>query len=702
MILRQLNNRSDYQFDIQNDAPSIILNDDGDILTCEPLKYVSLLPASVSTIVPPVVSSGINLILESEFPTIPSPFNRAHLEFVLSYNPRFVTDGALESDVLYRFESINLDGWFVELTSAYDMPGSGYTSDYTTYRYRAKYIATGLDLDLTRSVYFYYRARCVDLISGNFYLTDTYTDYSGKLLNLRQSYFSNTGARKENQIVISLLPAISDYWSNPWPSDKLVHYEVYIGKHGNYADYIINGDWEKHEDSSVDPAGFFYFDGLTVRGIGSQGIPSVNEWNKVVFITDELDMEKALFVVYRAKWQGGNSGWISQSLNLVDCVPGDLSKYFYPSSEIVVRANRFVGRYFVHVIVGYSPYLGDYFYDEDTDDFSKILTTFPGLIEYSYSGNTADMSRFHYYSGGVVSNATANGFDGEVESRITYVCSQNYTDEEKIYIFWRFEYSQLYSSSSSSESLSSSGSSESCSSASETSYSSSSASAEPTGWYELTWNLPYLQLNKYNEDWTYVGNEYVPIDFHTSYSFATFENYFYLVQFDGSLNYLYKIDYEGNTLNITPFSFDLYYEQDVISFAVNDLTGDFYGAVGSFVKKYNSSGELEAEVNISGAFNILGLYFYTFGSVDYVYAFDENGYVYKLDGIDLSLIDSVWVGTNGLRNGVYYDGYWWITRQPDFSVMKYDNSSNNMPGNLVDIYSNVIIYGNQRISRRYH
>ena len=467
MAIRNLNNRVDYQFDLQNDSPSIVLNDSGDILAFNMVKYVSMLTPSVSAIIPPIVSRGINLILESECPPITSPFQYGHLEFVLSYNAMFVKDGAVESDVLYRFQSVDLDGWFVEKDAIYDMPGTGYDVDYVTYRYKVKYIATGLDLDLTIPIYFYCRARFLVETLGEYYLTDTYSSYIGKILDTRESYFSNTGSRQVNQIVVPLLPAVSDYWVNPWPSGRYVHYELYVGKYGSYDQYESTGSWELYRDSSINPTGFYYFNDLSMVGFGELGIPSAKEWNKAVFITDELDTEKALFAVYRAKWSDGQTGWISQNLNLVDYVSGDLTKSFHPSSEIMVRANTFGSRYDAHVIVGTSPNLVDYFEDEDTDDFSKIIYSFPGLIEYSYTGNNTDMNRFYYYENGSVTNNMPNGFDNTVDTEIVYMCSQNYVGEEKLYVFWRFETGVSSSSSSSSCSYqSSSCSSCSCSSSS--------------------------------------------------------------------------------------------------------------------------------------------------------------------------------------------------------------------------------------------
>lgn len=702
MIPRKLNNRDDYQFDLQGDAPSIALNDSGDVLTCNVTKYVPLSSASTSSILPPIVSNGINLILESECPELASSFQRAHLEFVLSYNADFVKDGAQEDDVLYRFESVDPDGWFVETDSIYDMPGSGYTSTYVTYRYRVKYVATGLTLDLSRPVYFYRRARYVVLTLGMLYLTDTYSDYYGKLIDIRESYFSNTGTSQINQIAVPLLPSISDYWSDPWPSDKNVHYEVYIGKYGNYSEYSSTGEWEIYKDSSSDPSGFYYFNGLSVVGFGSNGIPSSNEWNKVVFVTDELDSEKALFAVYRAKWDGGQTDWISQSLRLVDYVSNDLSKTFYPTSEITVRANEFSGRYHAHVIVGTDPNLADYFDEDDTDDFTKLLTSFPGLLEYSYSGNVTDVNRFFYYSGGSVKNEAVNGFDNTIDNVIVYKSSQNYTDDNKVYVFWRFEYDTPISSSSMSLSSESSSSDSSSSLSSDMSSSSSSASADLIGWYQKESHYgDDLTLFKYNDDWTAVGQEvinYVNLDLYT---LDTTNSYIYFSESDESgLSYFVKIQYDGTVISRTLCELPPPFLQP-FAVCASRTSNNFYCCAAFYVCKNDSSGSLVSYISLPPTINILGLDVQIFDSTEYLYAFDEHGYVYKIDTSSFSISDSSILPISDVRSGKYYDGYWYVTNNSDNSVRKYSNSIDDLPYSEVDSFS-ITNWSSLRISRRYH
>lgn len=704
MIPRQLNNKSGYQFDLQGEVPSIVLNDSGDILTCDPTKYISLSGGYVSGIIPSTVSDGINLILESECPTIISPFQYAHLEFVLSYNANFVKDGASESDVLYRFESLDPDGWFVELDSTYDFPGTGYTSTYAAYRYRVKYVATGLDLNLSNKIYFYYRARYVSLVLGDIYLSNTYSSYVGKILDMRESYYSNTGSHQTNQIVVNLATAISDYWSYPWPVGKNINYEIYIGKYGNHDTYEATGDYEEYRDSSIDPAGFYYFNGLSNVGFGENGMPGVNGGNKITYLTDELDVEKALFAVYRAKWAGGQTGWISQSLKLVDYVSDDPDKTFFPSSEITIRANTFNDRYHVHVIVGTSPNLVDYFDEEETNDFADLSIYFPGLIEYSYTGNSTDRSKFYYYSNESVKNVGSNGFNNTIDNRITYISATNYSGEDKLYVFWRFQYeSGTPSSSASDSSISSSNSSDSMSSTSgfSESTSSSSVSATPTGWYEYTSFLPYRNLAKFNEDWTYSGVEYVPNTTLGHYAFYPKANYYYTVKWDVS-NSLVKIDYDGSALSTVPFSFTISgFETDCTNVAVNESLGDFYACKGSWIRKYTSGGILDEEINLGGSLNVLGLEFQTFGGFDYLYAFEDSGRVYKLSALTLSSHGFVSPGISSIRDGKYYNGYWWITTQPDMSVRKYTNSASYFPGTLVATYSGVLV-GTNRIGRRSH
>jgi len=455
MIPIEIKTKVDYQIDSINGKMNIAVNNSGEILACQPSKYISISSMSVSQINPPIISNGINLILDGECLTLPGGYSYGHFEFVLTHNSNFVIEGSQESDILYKFNSFDLDGWFLEFDKIYTMPGTGYQSTLATQRWRVKYIATNLDLDLSEKLYLFYRVRGCSIINGKLFLSDTYTDYKGKLVNLESSYFSNTGENQENQIAINLLPTYTDYWSSPWPAGKYIHYEVYVGTSGNITDYT-GGSVKPllYRDSSVSPAGFYYFDGLSFVNFGESGMSSSLCWKRVVFITSSLNSQEALFVVYKAKWSGGSTGWISQAVNPKDFIISS-SKTFNPCSELRIRSGTYPSRYNLHVIVGTSPNLEDYFDGGSTDDFSKIIIGYSGLIEYSTTTNITDRSKFFFYRNGAIINPGDYGFSQSEDVLVVYRCSVNYTGNDKVYMFWRAEYGTVPSSSSSS-SLSSS------------------------------------------------------------------------------------------------------------------------------------------------------------------------------------------------------------------------------------------------------
>lgn len=461
MIPIQIKSKVDYQIDSIDGSLNIAVNNSGQVLACQPSKYISVSSMSVSQISPPIISDGINLILEGECLTLPGGYLYGHFEFVLTYNQDFVTDGSQESDILYKFNSFDLDGWFLEFDKIYTMPGTGYQAIQSTQNWRVKYITTNLDLDLSQKIYLFYRVIGCTVSDGKLYLSDTYTDYKGKLLNLESSYFSNTGEDQNNQIAINLLPTYTDYWVSPWPVGEYIHYEVYVGTSGNPLDYTEGTVTPLlHRDSSISPAGFYYFNGLSFVNFGKSGMASSLCWDRVVFITSSLDAQKALFVIYKAKWSSGDTGWISQAVNPKDFVLSP-SKTFNPSSELRIRPNIYPSSYNLHIIVGTSPNLEDYFVDGHTDDFSQIIIGYSGLIEYATTINPSDRSKFFFYRNGSIINPGSYGFNKTEDVLVTYICSTNYIGNDRVYVFWRVEYGTVPSSSSSSSfsSLSSSSSS---------------------------------------------------------------------------------------------------------------------------------------------------------------------------------------------------------------------------------------------------
>lgn len=479
MITVDIKEKADFQIDIIDDEFNLVVNNEGEIITTAPHRYLTISSVSLTQLTPPLVSDGINLVLEAECLTPPIPYSYAHLEFILSYNKDFVADGALDVDILYKFESVNQDGWFLEYNYIYDFPGTGYPSYFSFIYMKVKYIALGLDINLSNPLYLFYRSRGCTVSGTNLYLSDSYGDYYGKIIDLKESYFSNTGTSKYNQIVVDLFPNPSDYGTNPWPTGKNIHYEVYVGSSPSYVSYL-NGTAESvlHKDSSVSPSGFLYFDGSSYVGFGPDGIPSSMWQNNVVFITDEVDAQNDLFVVYRSKWDVGTGSWISRILKQKDFVSSP-SRLFTPSSSLRIKPNSITQPYFLYVIIGTSPNVEDYFEDGDTTDYSKIIIGYEGLIDYASTINSSDRSHFYFYRNGSVINPGLFAFNKDENIDIVYISRNPYMSDEKVYVFWRAQYSAFPSSSSSSlssSSLSSSSSSLSSSSLSSSSLSSSSSS----------------------------------------------------------------------------------------------------------------------------------------------------------------------------------------------------------------------------------
>lgn len=425
---------------------------DGKVINVRPERYYPVSPMTVSDVKPVLVSDGIILILEAECEAIPLGYQNAHMEFVLTYNPDYVIDGALDSDILYKFESYKQDGWFIEQDNIYTFPGSGYTSYQAVRGLSVKHIAMDLDLNLSNDIYMFSRSVGITYNSNNIFLSNSYTNWKGRKLHLYASTLSNTGVNRYCPIAINLLPEISDYFGS-WPVDKDVYYEIYVGESGNVTDYTMGSIKPLvHRNSSVSPTGFYFFDGTEIKTFDDDGIPSEYCGNKMFFVTDVVDTKKALFSVYRAFWSGGNSNWIAKALNSFDFVT-DTLRPFNTTTRISIKKDTFPSRYHLHVIVGTCPDLKEYFEDEDIDDFSMIRYSFDGLIDYATTLNTSDSLKFEYYYNTRIVNPGSVGLPNDVDVDVLYTSPQNQDGDENTYVFWRSEYG-LWSSSSSSSSQS--------------------------------------------------------------------------------------------------------------------------------------------------------------------------------------------------------------------------------------------------------
>lgn len=453
----------------------LTLNSEGTIYRSNPRKYIDVSSWAKSSITPPYYSDSTILILETDLPDVPIGYSYAHIEYVLTYNQDFVLDGELTADVLYKFESIDIDGWAIEYDKIYSLPGEGYTSWHTTRLLKSKFIATDLTIDFTQDLYLFHRSRGCTVSGGDITLSNEYSSYSGKKINLYASTFSNTGENRTSPLSVDLLPEISDYF-NTWPPSSNIHYEIYIGSSGDVSDYTGSLVTPlMYRDSGDSPTGFTYFDGSSFVGFGEDGPLGSLYGNKMVFISPSIDTKTALFAVYRAYWDGGNTTWIAKVLQSSDFIktPG---RSFNTSSFIEISAGTFPDRYDAHVIVGTSPVLSEYFDDGLLNDFTKLNPFFDGLIDYANTAETLDRSKFDLYENGSIHPPGNFGFDDSKDIKITFTSGENYDGDEKVHIFWRFEHGTVASSSSSCSSWLSS-SSCSCSSSS-----SSSSSCSCSSW----------------------------------------------------------------------------------------------------------------------------------------------------------------------------------------------------------------------------
>ena len=416
----------------------LTVNDAGQVLRATPSKYLPISSWTPSSIRPVIMSNGIIMVLMSELPEVPDTYTYAHLEYTLTYNPSFVSDGSPNEDVLYQFSSVDQDGWVMEYTDVYTFPGTGYTSWHTTRKLRARHIAPDLDLDLEQDLYLFYRSRGCNVIGDDLELSEDYSDYNGNKVNMLSSSFSNTSETRSSQLEINLLPEISSYYS-AWPAGKSVHYEIYIGESGTYSDYSTGGVIPlEYADSEISPTGFKYFDGTKFVNL-NDGIPSALHGTAVSFTSQVVDTKKSLFAIYRAKWSGGSTNWISKvisSHNVIDST----TKVFTPNAYTFIEAGTYQAGYHMHMIVGTSPDIAEYFDDGLTDDFSKINYQFDGLVDYASTINVSDLGRFSYYKDGVIGAPDQFGFEHDSDISLTYASAQNYTNDDQLYVFWRAEY----------------------------------------------------------------------------------------------------------------------------------------------------------------------------------------------------------------------------------------------------------------------
>ena len=466
----------------------LTVNSAGDILNAVVPKYVSeSFTPSVTDVEPPFVTFDLNLILEASRHDI-SAWDYAHFEFVLSYNSDYVADGLQDKDVLYRFSSLDIDGWMVEDDSVYKMRGVGVSSAEFPDLVKVKYIALSLDIDVSRTIYLYDRARRISYYGGQIIVRNTYTPWQGRVLWLKESYPMNTGNNQYSSQALTLRSG-----PTAWTVGEDVNYEVYIGKYGSQSAYS-GGDYVLHQDSSVLPSGFFYFDGDSVNNFPNDGIPGIMYGKDIFFVTNAIDTGEAFFVVYRASWSSGNSGWMADVINAED-VGHDVTKNFHPSAVFQIDADAYPSFYQIHVIVGTNPDLATYFQDGLVGQFDRLLTGSTELIEYRYSQRAADRSSFRFYS---TQYATAYkvapvkhyGFPGNETLNITFRCQNNYTGVKVPHIFWIVEYQESSSSShsTSSQSFSSQSRSSQSLSGSESSVSFSSMSQSSASLSSSSWS----------------------------------------------------------------------------------------------------------------------------------------------------------------------------------------------------------------------
>jgi hypothetical protein len=407
---------------------------------------------SVASVLPSC-HNGIVVSFDALIPEFPLGVDRVHFDVVVSSDGQAVLGNAIdESLVSSRRLSDEHGGFFVESDYVYYYPTAGLSA--SSAGQTVHIVISNVDVDPYYPVYVYWRPR--------WYASDAFHslgDFYGMGMYIVKSLAASTGSSTESNQIIELP---SEQMS--WPIGKEASFEVYVGA--------------TFRDSSVNHAGFRYYNGEDVVVLPQGGVDGNFSGNSIYLTTNPIDISAPIIVRSRAKWDTGQTNWYSK-IHFPEEKYTKLTALYYPQKRIVIPKNTYGFDYNVQVIAGTSSDLADYFAGGDTS-LNEPDTGSPYLHDYSDSGNSSHSGRFSILDGSYeIDNPGTYGFSYDEDNVVVYSSPLPFLSDSEMYIMWRVRQAiwSSSSSSSSSSSLSSSSSSSSTSFSSSSSGSSSSLSS---------------------------------------------------------------------------------------------------------------------------------------------------------------------------------------------------------------------------------
>jgi len=365
----------------------------------------------VAASVLPSSHNGIVVSFAALIPEFPPGVDRVHFDIVISSDSKAVSGNVInDSLVSSRRLSDEHSGFFVESDNVYYYPTAGLPSSYSGRMIHI--VISNVDVDPYYPVMIYWRPRwyASDVL-------DSIGDFNGMQTYVVKSLAANTGTLSESNQLIELPTA-----SMSWPVGKDASFEVYVGT--------------SFRDSSVNHAGFRYYDGEDIVILPQGGIDGLMSGNSVYLMTNPIDITAPIVVRTRAKWDTGSTIWYSK-IHFPEEKYTELTAYYYPQEIISIPHDTYVFDYNIQVITGTSPSLSDYFYDGNVN-LDEPDTGSPYLHNYSDSGNSAHSGNFSILDGTYeIDSPSISVFDKESDTVVVYSSPLPFLSDSEMYILWR-------------------------------------------------------------------------------------------------------------------------------------------------------------------------------------------------------------------------------------------------------------------------
>jgi len=396
----------------------------------------SLVPAAISQ----VKTAGVSFLVPMKVPPYNVLYDSVHFDVVISSSAAAVEDGEPDyASIDARYRSVDGGYFYLELSALYELPSEGADISIGSSQIGriVKLFASNVNIDPSSEMFAFWRP--VYYNSGVFV---AYGDWNGSEIRFPRSVPSNTGDDSVGNQVVSMNPELIQ-----WTPGLNAHLEVDIGYSG--------GSELLHRDSSLSWSGFKYFNGTEIVDVSSAGVAYAYVDQPKFLVTNGLRSDRPVIVVYRATTSSGSTAWAAELVFPSDFFEAG-GQTFHPPVTTNIPAGTYSNYYHAQVIMGTDSDLTSYFVGGDTSLEYPDLT-YSELEDFGYSRLPVDAPRFWYFNNGVMVNPSpVHAMPSTKNVTLTYHSENSYSGDRRLYVFWRFLYSDGFSSSSSSSSWSSS------------------------------------------------------------------------------------------------------------------------------------------------------------------------------------------------------------------------------------------------------